>query len=125
MIISSYLKAISCIVALCFVFSTVHADQYIEGYNSAREGNYSIAFEKWQPLARNGDARALFSLGLMYHAGLYVESDERAAVKLYQMAAEIGHYEAQEFLVIGYEEGWFGLPRDEDAAIFWKTQLDL
>jgi len=90
-----------------------------EGCEAALAADYETAFRKWEPLVSRNDGRAQFQLALMYHAGLHVEQDEAMAVRLYHMAAENGVEEAREFLIAGYEHGWFGLPRNEQMASYW------
>lgn len=109
--------------ALLFASSIAMADPYTEGYDSAYGENYSEAYSKWYPLAVNGDPRAQFNLGLMYHSGLFVDMDESKALYWYHKAAENGIREAQEYLVVGYGEGWFGLPRDPKKSLFWEQKL--
>ncbi|HFQ91277.1 MAG TPA: sel1 repeat family protein, partial [Chromatiales bacterium] len=94
--ISHLTKALCISGALLFAGSGAMADPYKEGYDSAYGGNYGEAFSKWYPLAMEGDARAQFSLGLMYHSGLFVEMDESKALFWYHKAAENGIREAQE-----------------------------
>jgi len=89
----------------------------------AYRNDYGTAFSYWLPLARQGDARAQFNLGLMYHSGLFVEQDEARALYWYHQAAANGIREAQEYLVVGYSEGWFGLDKDEAKAKYWEQRL--
>ena len=96
---------------------------YGDGTESALRGDYRSAFETWRTLAENGDPRAQFNLGLMYHGGLFVEANEEQALVWYQRAAENGVPEAQQFLAAAYTEGWFGLPRDMVFARYWTDRL--
>lgn len=98
-------------------------DQYSLGYDSAYAGDYGTAFAYWLPLAMQGDPRAQFNLGLMYHSGLFVEMDERRALYWYHKAAANGIREAQEYLIVGYREGWFGLRKDQEKARYWENML--
>lgn len=98
-------------------------DLYAEGYDRAIAGDYDSAYAQWMPLALNGDGRAQFNLALMYHSGLHVDFDEHKAVYWYQAAAENGIREAQEYMYIGYKEGWFGLPKAERQAAYWADKL--
>lgn len=98
---------------------------YEEGVEALREADYETAYKKWEPLVASEDGYAQFQLALMYHAGLHVAADEEKAVMLYHMAARNGVVEAQEFLVAAYENGWFGLPRNQQVAHFWQRQVYL
>jgi TPR repeat protein len=99
------------------------SDLYVEGYDRAIAGDYGSAYAQWMPLALNGDGRAQFNLALMYHSGLHVDFDEHKAVYWYQAAAENGIREAQEYMYVGYKEGWFGLPKAERQAAYWADKL--
>jgi uncharacterized protein len=100
------------------------AGQYVEAVDAAIDGNYRSAYSKWMPLAKQGNARAQFNLALLYHGGLYVKFNEDQAVFWYQQAAENGIREAQEYLAVGYKEGWFGLPVNKKKADYWQNKLD-
>jgi hypothetical protein len=112
--------AIGCV--LLFGVTAVQADEYFDGVVSAMKQNYSDAYEMLKPLADKGDPRAIFNLGLMYHAGLFVEFDEAKAVEMYQAAAKRGVPEAQQFLAAAYREGWFGLPMDYEKYRYWMDR---
>ena len=100
------------------------ADDYADGFSAAASGDYKAAYAKWHDLAEKGDANAQFNLGLMYHSGLQVPFDEQKAVYWYQRAAEGGNQLAQEYLAVGYQEGWFGLQRDMAKSHYWYQRLD-
>jgi len=109
---------------LCLGTTTAIADSYDSAVNSAINENYSAAFSHWMPLAKGGDARAQFNVALMYHGGLHVDFDESAALEWYQLAAANGVVEAQEYLAVGYKEGWFGLPVDNMKANYWQQKIE-
>lgn len=94
-------------------------DALQSGLDSARQGDFAAAARDLEPLARDGSAQAQFNLGLLYHSGMGVGRDEAKAVQLYHAAAEQGYTLAQEYLAIGYAEGWFGLRKDVDKARQW------
>jgi len=104
---------------------TAQADAYSVGYDHAFSGDYKAAYSEWMPLARAGDARAQFNLALIYHGGLLGPVDEAMAVHWYREAAKNGIREAQEYLAVAYEEGWFGLNRNPNLAQYWEEQLYL
>lgn len=113
-------------LALSLTAPSAFAGQaYGEGCEAALAEDYETAYEKWEPLISQNDGRAQFQLALMYHAGLHVPQDESKAVMLYHMAAKNGVPEAQEFLVAAYENGWFGLPRNQQMATFWQRQTGI
>lgn len=100
------------------------ADDYADGFLAAYDGDYKVAYAKWHDLAEEGDANAQFNLGMMYHSGLQVPFDEQKAVYWYQRAAAGGNRLAQEYMAIGFQEGWFGLPRDRAKSHYWYQRLD-
>ena len=101
------------------------ASNYNQGFIAAESGDYKTAVEMWEPLAKNGNAYAQFNLALMYHSGLGVAQDEMKAVSWYHKAANNGYYIAQEYLAVGYQEGWFGLPKDQKQADYWQRRIDV
>ncbi len=113
------------LLALSLAFThAAAADPYATGFNAALEGDYRTAAANWAHLANSNDGRAQFHLALLYHAGLHVEQNEKIAVQLYRAAAENGVPEAQEYLAVAYQHGWFGLPQDEKRAAHWLSRLD-
>lgn len=99
------------------------ADEMGKSFDAAEAGNFDRAVAIWKSLAEKGDAQAQFNLGLMYHSGLGLTQNEGEAVKWYQKAAEGGYSQARVYLVVGYEEGWFGLPQDQQKAYYWRGTL--
>ncbi len=111
--------------ALLIIFSNAtfaDKDGLQGAYDKVRDGYYNEAAEIFEPLAKQGSGDALFNLGLMYHGGMGVARDERAAVKLYHKAADKGNIMAQEYLAAGYKEGWFGLEKNETKADYWQKR---
>lgn len=115
---------VALMMALSGALSVVQAaDDMNESFDAASVGNFKEAVTIWEDLSAEGDPQAQFNLGLMYHGGLGLPRDEYQAVKLYQSAAEGGYSAAQVYLVVGYEEGWFGLPQDSSKAYYWRGML--
>ena len=112
------------VIAISSGATAALADDYADGFSAASSGDYKAAYAKWHDLAEQGDANAQFNLGLMYHSGLQVAFDEQKAVYWYQRAAEGGNQLAQEYMAIGYQEGWFGLPHDAAKSHYWYQRLN-
>jgi TPR repeat protein len=114
-----------CAVTLLLGFAGASfANGYNDGFIAAESGDYKTAFQKWEPLARKGNALAQFNLALLYHSGAGgVEVNEQKAVSWYLKAADNGYYYAQEYMAVGYQEGWFGLPKDKKQAAYWLKRL--
>lgn len=106
-----------------FIFS-VQAKDYNDGFLAAEGGDFNSAVQQWGPLAEQGHPIAQFNLALLYHSGLGVDLDEAKAVSWYKKSASNGYYKAQEYLAVGYREGWFGLPKDSKKASYWEKQLE-
>jgi hypothetical protein len=82
------------------------------------EENYPAALSELRPIAKQGDARAQNSIGLMYEYGRGVEKDEALAVSWYRKAAEQGDAAAQYALGFMYQSG-LGVEKDEALAVSW------
>ena len=102
--------------------STTWADtpeqQFQQGLEATKRGDYQTAFKLWLPLAEQGDADAQFNLGNMYDNGQGIKQDYFEAVKWYRQAAEQGHAKAQFNLGLMYEKGR-GARQDKEQAKEW------
>lgn len=110
--------------ALFLSLSIAQAANLNDGYKAAIKGDYDEAFTIIRSKAIGGDANAQFTMAMMYHSGLGVKMDEQEAVKWYLTAAENGSVKAMEFISAGYENGWFGLPRDAERARYWYDRME-
>lgn len=81
-------------------------------------GDYEKAAKLYLPLAKNGNAEAQYTLGMMYRAGRGVEHDYTEARKWYILAAEQGHTMAQFYLGWIYAGGK-GVPKDLMRSHMW------
>ncbi len=89
-----------------------------EGVAAYKRGDYATALREWRPLAKQGNAKAQFNLGLMYYKGKGVPQDYAEAVGWYRKAAEQGYATAQYNLGWKYFQG-FGVPKDFVRAFAW------
>ena len=89
-----------------------------KGVAAAQSGDFATALREWTPLAKQGDADAQFSLGVMYEKGEGVAKDNKAAVKWYTLAAEQGLADAQFNLGVMYANGT-GVIKDNVYAHLW------
>ncbi|MDH5546457.1 MAG: hypothetical protein OEZ43_12755 [Gammaproteobacteria bacterium] len=111
--------------SLIFTGAANAQEGFIDGFQAAENHEYQQAALQWETLAQKGDATAQFMLGMMYHGGLVNGTpDEKTAVVLYEKAAQGGNLVAQEYLAVGYREGWFGLKKDTKKARFWEKELE-
>ena len=95
--------------------ATARAD-FQEGHAAYKRGDYATALREWRPLAKQGNADALFSLGFMYAQGRGVPQVYTEAVRWYRMAAEQGDAGAQFSLGLMYTKGQ-GVPQDHTVAV--------
>ena len=89
-----------------------------KGLAAAQSGDFATALHEWTPLAKQGDADAQFSLGVMYEKGEGVAKDNKAAVKWYTLAAEQGFADAKFNLGVMYVNGT-GVVKDDVYAHLW------
>ena len=97
---------------------TGRAADFNKGLAAAQSGDFATALREWTPLAKQGDADAQFSLGVMYEKGEGVAKDNKAAVKWYTLAAEQGFADAQFNLGVMYVNGT-GVVKDDVYAHLW------
>ena len=96
----------------------VAAQDFQNGVEAFRRGDYATALREWRPLAERGNATAQHNLGVMYDRGQGVPRDYVEAVKWYRKAAVQGDAPAQLNLGLLYEKGQ-GVPRDYVEAVKW------
>ncbi len=89
-----------------------------EGVAAYHRGDYATALREWRPLAKQGNAKAQYNLGIMYNNGLAVPQDYAEAVQWYRQAAEQGVALAQYFLGVMYRHGQ-GVSQDDAKALQW------
>ena len=109
-------------------------DLYSSGWgvpeNKAYAGElYRKALEQYRAAAGEGDARAQYLLGRMYHVGHGVSTDYPEAAKWYRMAAEQGNGDAELAIAYMYKQGkgveknyaearrWFSRAAERDDSI--------
>jgi hypothetical protein len=83
------------IALMLFATTPVVAGDYEDGLAAFTAGDYQKAVGLFEPLAKQGDARAQYGLGVMYHEGNGVSVDNAEAVHWYTKAAKQGHATAQ------------------------------
>jgi hypothetical protein len=101
---------------LCWPVS-LRAD-FQAGMDAYNRKDFGTAYREFLPLAEQGDAKAQFSLGLMYYNGYGVPEDDAEAVQWFRLAAKQGLAEAQYKLGLMYYNGW-GVPQDYAKAVRW------
>ena len=80
-----------------------------KGLAAAQSGDFATALREWKPLAKQGNADAQYTLGVMYFYGEGVPQDYKETEKWYRLAAAQGYATAQHYLGVMYKNG-FGVP---------------
>ena len=94
------------------------SQDYNRGLEAYNAGDFATALSEWKPLAKRGNASALFNLGSMYYSGKGVRKNYTEAVKLYRLAAEKGDTNAQYSLGLLYTKG-NGVLKNTTEALKW------
>jgi tetratricopeptide (TPR) repeat protein len=90
-----------------------------DGYAAERRGDFQAAFLLLEPLAKQGNAKAQFQLGHMYHTGKGgVPQDYTKALEWFRKAADQGNADAQFNLGSMYYVGQV-VPQDYAEAMKW------
>lgn len=104
--------------ALILLASATYADDLNDGIKAYQAKDFSLAHEKWLPLAEHGHVLAQTLVGSLYVYGEGVERDDAKAAHWFLLAANGGSAQAQYNLGILYEKGW-GLKQDIEQARKW------
>jgi len=91
------------------------APTFAEGLDAFDRGEYVVARNVFEPLARSGDARAQYRMGLLYAMGLGTPRNYDLGVSWLGKAAANGNPSAQNDLGTLYDQGR-GIPRDSTRA---------
>ena len=81
-------QLIQVFLMLILMSASVYADDFGDGLDAYKQKDYKTAFEKWKPLAEQGNAKAQNTLGVMYSKGQGVPQDDKEATKWWRLAAE-------------------------------------
>jgi hypothetical protein len=71
---------------------------YEEGAAASRKGLYKVAFAEFKKAAERGDAKAQYSLGVMFHDGIGTPQNAEMARYWFVKAADQGHPTAKAIL---------------------------
>ena len=83
-------RLIPVLLMLVLVSAPVHAGDFQDGENAYRKGDYRTAFEKFEPLAEQGNAQAQWLLAGLYARGMGVARDYVQALKWSAIAGANG-----------------------------------
>ena len=110
------------ILMLTVVSSGAKSASFDEAKAANARKDYATAIQLWRELAKQGDPRALFALGIYYQQGRGVKKDEGEAVRWFLRAARQGHEGSQHALFYAYLNGQ-GVPKDYAEAEQWIRPL--
>ena len=91
-------KCIGTLLVLIMTAPCMVRAGYEEGYQAANKGAYATAFKEFRNAAENGDARAQYSLAVMYNDGIGIRKNPEEAMAWFRRAAANGHPLAKEIL---------------------------
>lgn len=89
---------------------------YQDGVNAAMSGDFKQASAIWEPLAKQGDAKAQANLGVMHFVGQGFTQNFDEAIKWFRLSAEQGNAKAQFNLGAMYFSGQ-GTAQDYNEAL--------
>jgi len=131
------LRLYSLSIAFCCIFyPPLNQAQYLnsrqpnpeslhqQASEAMQQGNYAIAYCIWQPMARDGDNRAQYNLGWMYHNGYGLSIDDQMALYWWLKAAAIGYADAHFALGDLYANGQ-GVEKNLAIALGWYISAAL
>jgi len=93
-------------------------EQLMDDKGQVDPQNYAEALKWYREAAEQGNAKAQYNLGMMYHAGQGVPQDSAEAARWYRKAAEQGNASAQFNLGLMYEKRQ-GVPQNFVEAVNW------
>lgn len=94
-----------CFALLLGISDSVIAGPFEDGAAANKAGDYQKAIELWLPLAKRGQAKAQFAIGIMYKTGRGVPKDNLEATEWFTRSAEGGDMAAQFELGSDYGAG--------------------
>ncbi|MEH6631572.1 MAG: tetratricopeptide repeat protein [Halopseudomonas aestusnigri] len=104
-------------LSLSVVAPAFSADLH-KGEKALSRGDFPAALEELMPLAEQGNAKAMYYLGVMYKEGQGVVASDELAHKWLLRAAEQGDAQGQLIMGMMYHFG-SGVPENMDAAKKW------
>ena len=103
-------------------WNSVRADALKDGQDAWDAGKFAESMELLLPLAKEGNPKAQYRVGVMYASGQGVPHNQPEAVKWFLLSAAQGNADAQYNLGEEYALGGFtggGIEKDPPEAYFW------
>ncbi|MFV2060902.1 MAG: tetratricopeptide repeat protein [Gammaproteobacteria bacterium] len=95
--------------------SATESELAMKYYN---DGDFTMAFSLWLPLAKDNIVDAQFYTAMLYDMGKGVDKSSKNAVFWYLRAAVGGNHHAQHNLGVAYADGE-GIAQDLTKAVYW------
>ncbi|MCC7045838.1 MAG: sel1 repeat family protein [Alphaproteobacteria bacterium] len=108
--------ALAAAVALCL--GAPAEAGYKEGREAYEKQDFATAWKELDPLAKQGNADAMYLVGSMYHMGMGVSPSYKDAAEWYRKSADAGKIDAV-FTMGIVNEGGVGVPRNLTEAFNW------
>lgn len=102
--------AIASLLAVFFTLNDAHSQElssspeYSGGMNSYMKGEYEEAKQYWLSAAQNGNAKAMFNLGLLHEREQIADSDSTRANQWFEQAGNAGYPAADYHLALRLRE---------------------
>lgn len=106
------------LVLLCIAAVAARAGDTAAADAAYKKGDYRTAAHDLQALAKKGEAKAQYRLGVLYDKGQGLRQDRAKAAQWYMKAAQQGYIPAQYNLAILYYNGE-GVEQDLVMAYAW------
>lgn len=106
------------VTVLSLAFTPVASQDWGKASTAYENGEFSVAFQEWLPLAVQGEGGPQAMIGLMYQQGLGVPRDYTKAIRWLKLASEQGLSLAQNKLGVMYMNGQ-GVLQDYTLAVKW------
>ena len=100
------------------------AQDFDLGWAALQGGDYQTALGHLEPLALQGNDRAMVGMGYLYLNGFGVPESYVVAFKLFSDAADLGNTDAMYSLANGFYMGEW-LEQDFELAVHWYRQLEM
>lgn len=89
-----------------------------EGREAYDKKDFPTAWKELEPLAKQGNADAMYLVGSMHHMGMGTAPSYKDAAEWYRKAADAGKLDAIFTMGVVYEGG-IGVPRSRNDAFAW------
>jgi TPR repeat protein len=104
-------------------WNSARADALKDGQDAWDAGHFAKSMELLLPLAKEGNPKAQYRVGVMHAGGQAVSQNQAEAIKWWLLSAAQGNADAQFALGKEYAIGGFGggggIERDAPEAYFW------